>query len=703
MSPTPPMRPDRLRTLMQCCLMVLLCFTGEFQGAPSVVLAAEGAVSSVAASPPEPSTVSQRLSQWVQTQPGSSAVVLQHETDYRLGGWGGSTLTTTNHVAIWILTPAGRSESRVMVPLGPWDKLVNFRAGVYPIEQWMARLDRGLSPWAQDVALKSVPRALMSSFDPATDPVWWEMLAIPSYGFLYSDTRVRGFDVPGTAVGMVLEYEVTVSSRERHVAPLIRVATELPVWQREVSVHFPKNCGVRWSEFDAGKPVASHPRNLTDQHGRVEGYAWSWSRTSVPKREPYAPPLPWLIPSLRLSFYALQEGQVPTVEQDWNSLVAWYNRLTKDYYALPEGEAARALTSIQESLKGEGKQSLSTQALLFYFVRDRIRYVATHEGLGGLRPHKATEVLDSGFGDCKDKATLLIALYRQLGLEAWPVWIGVHPSRPFEAEMPDLASFDHAIVALSQGNSFHFVDPTASNASFEQLPVPDQGRDVVVAQPQGARLARTPVSGVEDNTQSLAWQLDLVAGTMTVELVAKGKQAAAFRDLWQSDRTGTTLRQYWQRAAGVEPQTLTVDDQTEDQRSDFRVTAQFSAQPFVQTLGREQWIPLTELFDTSAEIRIPKSRKSPVILGYSGRFIDSLSVTLPPNRAAVLPAVQSHALPWVQHSRTCEQTAQAILCRRTLELRAGATEQLSLEGLRSLSEWTLDDARQSIVVKGATP
>ena len=53
------------------------------------------------------------------------------------------------------------------------------------------------------------------------------------------------------------------------------------------------------------------------------------------------------------------------------------------------------------------------------FVQHDIRYVAIELGIGGFQPHPAAEVFAHHYGDCKDKATLLSSMLRQIGIESF--------------------------------------------------------------------------------------------------------------------------------------------------------------------------------------------------------------------------------------------------------------------------------------------
>ncbi len=78
-----------------------------------------------------------------------------------------------------------------------------------------------------------------------------------------------------------------------------------------------------------------------------------------------------------------------------------------------------------------------------------IRYVSLSFGVGRLQPHTASEVLQNGFGDCKDKHTLLQALLRTQGIFSYPVLI--NSSAKLDPDVPSPAQFDHEITAVRLG------------------------------------------------------------------------------------------------------------------------------------------------------------------------------------------------------------------------------------------------------------
>jgi transglutaminase-like putative cysteine protease len=97
-------------------------------------------------------------------------------------------------------------------------------------------------------------------------------------------------------------------------------------------------------------------------------------------------------------------------------------------------------------------------AALFAFVRDQVRFVGDVAGVETLQaPHYT---LDVRAGDCDDRAVLLVAMARSIGIPARLNFrvIGANPSRP--------GSFSHVYVVANVKGKEIALDPT-----YPQTPI----------------------------------------------------------------------------------------------------------------------------------------------------------------------------------------------------------------------------------------
>lgn len=90
-------------------------------------------------------------------------------------------------------------------------------------------------------------------------------------------------------------------------------------------------------------------------------------------------------------------------------------------------------------------------------VQDEVRYMALTLGEGGWLPVSADEVWASRRGDCKGKSVLLIALLRELGIDAVPALVS-SSNLPLDKFLPMVSAFDHVIVKARINGETYLMD-----------------------------------------------------------------------------------------------------------------------------------------------------------------------------------------------------------------------------------------------------
>ncbi len=145
-----------------------------------------------------------------------------------------------------------------------------------------------------------------------------------------------------------------------------------------------------------------------------------------------------------------------TAETDWGAISgALSPYYAKDYPLTPEWEAKL------EAIKAASTDPETRAIAALRLVQDELRYVSLSVGAGGYWARLPQEVLTSGFGDCKDKALLLVVLLQRMGIEAAVALTDIDEGRALPMEVPMLGLFDHAIVRIRLNGKSHWVDPTA--------------------------------------------------------------------------------------------------------------------------------------------------------------------------------------------------------------------------------------------------
>jgi hypothetical protein len=199
-------------------------------------------------------------------------------------------------------------------------------------------------------------------------------------------------------------------------------------------------------------------------------------------------------------------GQVgPTVNmgtlKSWDDIARWYRGLIDGRNTLGPvlAKAADGWT------KGMDK-SEDVIKTLHRNVADQIRYVGLEFGTADYQPHNCNEVWENQYGDCKDKANLLVALLGHYGIRAYIALVNTEHAGLVDHRVPTYSVFDHAIVAIARpGATYLFCDPTIAYSQPGDLGPGSSDRGVLILKEASAEWIRTPAA----SAGSLAYQLDL--------------------------------------------------------------------------------------------------------------------------------------------------------------------------------------------------
>jgi hypothetical protein len=107
------------------------------------------------------------------------------------------------------------------------------------------------------------------------------------------------------------------------------------------------------------------------------------------------------------------------------------------------------------------------------FVLRNTHYVALDFGIYSYQPYPVTQTYARRFGDCKDKASLMIALLREAGIDAQIVLVRTRRLGAVDPNAVSAAVFNHAVVYVPGYDLW--LDGTAEYAGSRELPLEDQG------------------------------------------------------------------------------------------------------------------------------------------------------------------------------------------------------------------------------------
>ncbi len=171
----------------------------------------------------------------------------------------------------------------------------------------------------------------------------------------------------------------------------------------------------------------------------------------------------------------------------WAAIAARYEEIVEQQIR------GASLTEFVAGITGTREAKI---AAVLQRVRDQVRYTGVEFGEAAIVPRPPAEVLTRKFGDCKDKAALLVAALRTLEIPAAVALLSVNGSDS-DPNLPGF-DFDHAIVHIP-GDAPLWIDVTDDTSRLGDLPTGDQGRWALIAGSQTEGLQRIPASDAERN------------------------------------------------------------------------------------------------------------------------------------------------------------------------------------------------------------
>ena len=299
----------------------------------------------------------------------------------------------------------------------------------------------------------------------------------------YTDVRAFGGPLPAIAIGAIVEEEIVVREKE----PSFRAGTvQRLLLDRTVPLH-------------KSRVIISHPDALLLHYKLVQMPGAHVSKNEQDGIETIEiEDGPYDARSERLIDLPSDVPIGPEVEfstgSSWQAVAQEYGRLSNE----------KVRTSDVQAMTAKIGRSGSRQELIRRIVAGlhrTVRYTGVEFGESSLVPQFPAETLKRKYGDCKDKATLLVTLLRSVNITANLALLSTGPGQDINTELPGMGMFDHAIVYLPATGTEPemWIDATAQYSRVGDLPEMDYGRWALVIDENTTSLRRIPELTAEQN------------------------------------------------------------------------------------------------------------------------------------------------------------------------------------------------------------
>jgi transglutaminase-like putative cysteine protease len=348
---------------------------------------------------------------------------------------------------------------------------------------------------------------------------------------VYGDTLTLRGPLPTLGVGSIVEEVHVVRDRTPYfdagTAKRLVLQMHVPLHRARVVLDYPASLPLRWTTYEL--PGIEVDRKERDGRVRITFEDGPFEARGYP--EPLAPSDVPDGPALEFS-----------TAESWTAVATAYARVVDEQLGSP------ALTKLtRRATRGvDGREQIVGR--LVDLLHERVRYTAVAFGEQALVPVSPQTTIDRGFGDCKDKSTLLVGLLGEAGISAHVALLSTGPGPDVNPELPGLGAFDHAIVYVP-GDEPLWIDPTDPYARPGELPEVDQGRLALIAAPDTEALLRTPASLPEDNLLSETREVFL-PDLGNARIVETGRVTGEFDRMYRysfADATNDELRGYFRR------------------------------------------------------------------------------------------------------------------------------------------------------------
>src|SRR5580704_12760489 len=531
---------------------------------------------------------------------------------------------------------------------------------------------------------------------------------------MFSDNRAKVIKFPEANVGSVVGYEYTQRQRPFMFEDDWEFQETIPTRRARFSLQLPAGWEFAnyWANFAQQEPQSSSNNQ----------YVWELENIPAVEVEPDMPPFLAVAGRMDIKYFPRDQNLRAKTTGTWSDIGVWYTGLTASSRI-----ASPALQQkVTELTSGISDPLVQMKALASYMQRN-IRYVAIEIGIGGFQPHPASDVFAHQYGDCKDKATLLSAMLKEIGIDSY--YVLIHTERGIvNPKFPSLR-FDHAILAIrlpdkisDAGTGLYatlndpklgrllFFDPTHPYVPLGYLPPYLQDTYGLVMGPDGGELVTLPLLPPSTNR---------LLRTATLSLSASGNLTGAVEELRWGGPAEQSRAQFLTAAPADRQKvfetflsnsltnfSLTSASIGNLQKYDESLTLsyKFAADGYAKTAGDLLILRPRVVGAKGSNLLSGKPRKYPIEFEEATRQDDIFDITLPQGYVVdELPKPVVAECAYGTYKSEIQVADNVLHYKRTYEIKDVVVPTQKLDEVRDFFHQIAADERSSAVLRRANP
>ncbi|HKC85902.1 MAG TPA: transglutaminase-like domain-containing protein, partial [Blastocatellia bacterium] len=329
----------------------------------------------------------------------------------------------------------------------------------------------------------------------------------------------------------------------------------------------------------------------------------------------------------------------------WKDVSRYTSELSDPQSGFNEPMAAKA----RELTAGAKTEFERIQAVARY--AQSVNYISIQINVGrggGHRPHAAVDVFNKNYGDCKDKANMMRALLKSLGIESYPVVIYSGDPNHVEPEWPSPHQFNHCIIAVKVGDDTQastivkhpslgrllIFDPTDDDTPIGDLPNHEQGSYALIVAGDAGELMKMPVMPPETNRMERTVDAELAAdGTLTAKVSERsfGQAAVEERRLFKHAERPQYVKfiEHWITQTAPSANVLKSEPNDDARGGKFALDVEFKSPNYAQLMRDKLMVFKPAVVSRRSSVFLTEAkRKHPVVLD-SEAYGETVRVKLP--------------------------------------------------------------------------
>lgn len=334
---------------------------------------------------------------------------------------------------------------------------------------------------------------------------------------MYDDAKSVNFSMPAIEDDCIIDYSYEIVTRPTlfpgQFTAYWGFTGPEPVGLCRYAIHVPVDKPMKFKTYndDTLKPVVT-----TSLDGKTKNYVWERHDLAPIEPEPSMPATHDVRVWMEVSSLA-----------GWQDIAHWFWGLQQ-----PQAKPTDAVRATVRKITADMKTDEDKAKAIYNWVSNKTRYVGIEFGISAFKPHSAADVHDKLYGDCKDKANLLITMLGVAGIKAHPVLLHAAERRSVSTGLPTLNAFNHCITLAEVAGKDVWLDATAETCAYGDIPDSDRGVEALVVRKGIGKFETIPVYMPAENGVDLSQKIVIKSdggADNTAEVVMRGQAGQEIR------------------------------------------------------------------------------------------------------------------------------------------------------------------------------